>query len=161
VNVASILLSHEGETLGVGKMAMVCADRRCGVDRCQGAAVAFLAEQALCVSHFARRCYEQLERLDPRKRRRVLDDAELLRMRGELEECSKQTLRVCLGGKALTNLERGRLLDILLWAGELYVLLRLPGGFCPGVEAFRGQSLEARALQARTPNARALAARAV
>jgi len=135
---------------------MACADRRCCVDRCPSAAAAFLAKQALCVSHFVRRCYEQLERLDPRKGRRTPNEIELPQMRNELEECSEQTLRVCLSGKTLTNLERGRLLDILLWASELYVLLRLPGGFCPGVEPFRGRTLESRALEAHTLAARAV-----
>jgi hypothetical protein len=78
-----------------------------------------------------------------------VDDRDLGWMRAALEECSEQTLRICLSGRPLSNLERGRLLDILLWSGELYVLLRLPGGFCPGVEPFRDVSLEARALAAK------------
>ena len=53
-------------------------------------------------------------------------------VRTALAECSDQTLRICLSGKPLNNLERGRLLDILLWAGELYVLLRVPGGWRAG-----------------------------
>jgi len=44
-----------------------------------------------------------------------------------VEECSHQALRVSLRSQTLTNLERGQLLDLLLWAGELYVLLRRPG----------------------------------
>jgi len=47
-------------------------------------------------------------------------------MREALEEYSEQTLRVCLSETPLDNLERGRLLDILLRAGELYILLRMP-----------------------------------
>ena len=121
-------------------------NRHCCLDRCECTATAVLAEQALCLSHFVRRCYEQLERLDPRSRKGGVDDRELGWMRAALDECSEQTLRICLSGKPLNNLERGRLLDILLWAGELYVLLRLPGGFCPGIEPFRNQTLEARAL---------------
>jgi len=119
------------------------------MDHCKSSPVALLAQQALCINHFVRRCYEQLERLDPRGRKRAVDELALPGMRSALEECSEQTLRICLSGRPLNNLERGRLLDILLWAGELYVLLRLPGGFCPGVEPFRELSLEARALAAK------------
>ena len=124
-------------------------NRHCCMDRCEGAAAAVLAEQALCLNHFVRRTYEQLERLDPRGRKNGVDDRDLGWMRAALEECSEQTLRICLSARPMSNLERGRLLDILLWAGELYVLLRLPGGFCPGVERYRDVSLEARALAAK------------
>jgi len=33
---------------------------------------------------------------------------------------------VCLQHKHLSNLDRSRLLDILLWAGELQLVLRVP-----------------------------------
>jgi len=130
-------------------MEMLRGNRHCGVDHCECSAAAVLGEQAFCLNHFVRQCYEQLERLDPRGRKGGVDDRDLGWMRAALEECSEQTLRICLSGRPLSNLERGRLLDILLWAGELYVLLRLPGGFCLGVEPFRGVSLEARALAAK------------
>ena len=94
--------------------------------RCESAAVASLAEQALCLSHFLRHCYDQLDRLDARGRKRAFDKQELRDMRETLDAFSGQTLRVCLSGTPLDNLERGRLLDILLWAGELYILLRIP-----------------------------------
>jgi len=138
--------SHERKLLGLGKMEKLRGNRHCSMDRCERTEVAVLAEQAFCLNHFVRRCYDRLERLDPRGRKSGVEDRDLHWMRADLEECSEQTLRICLSGRPLTNLERGRLLDILLWAGELYVLLRLPGGFCPGVERFRNMSLEARAL---------------
>jgi len=47
-------------------------------------------------------------------------------MRAFIEECSRKALDVSLHCKDLSNLERGRLLDILLWAGELFLLLRVP-----------------------------------
>jgi hypothetical protein len=33
---------------------------------------------------------------------------------------------VCLQSENLTNLERARLLDVLLWASELFLVLRAP-----------------------------------
>jgi len=47
-------------------------------------------------------------------------------MRAFVEECSRKALDVSLQSEDLSNLERGRLLDILLWAGELFLLLRAP-----------------------------------
>jgi hypothetical protein len=114
----------ERESLGLGKMDTLHGDRCCSVDRCQSAAAAFLAEQALCLNHFVARCYDQLDRMDPRGRRRPLADAEQANARDFVAECSDQTLNICLQREDLSNLERGRLLDILLWAGELYAMIR-------------------------------------
>jgi len=47
-------------------------------------------------------------------------------MRAFIEECSRKALDISLHSENLDNLERGRLLDILLWAGELFLLLRAP-----------------------------------
>jgi hypothetical protein len=47
-------------------------------------------------------------------------------MRAFIEECSRKALDISLQSENLTNLQRGRLLDILLWAGELFVFLRAP-----------------------------------
>jgi len=47
-------------------------------------------------------------------------------MRAFVEECSRKALDVSLQSENLSNLQRGRLLDILLWAGELFLLLRAP-----------------------------------
>jgi hypothetical protein len=108
-------------------MDTLLGNRNCCVDRCECAAAACLADQALCLSHFIRDCYDQLDRIDPRAQKKAAVEGELRGMRNALEECSEQALRICLSGRPLNNLERGRLLDILLRAGELYVLLRLPG----------------------------------
>ena len=47
-------------------------------------------------------------------------------MRAFIEECSQRALEVSLHYENLTNLERARLLDILLWASELFLILRAP-----------------------------------
>jgi len=107
-------------------MDTLLGSRNCCVDGCECAAAACLAEQALCLSHFIRGCYDQLQWFDTRRQRNAAVEGELRGMRDALEKCSEQTLRICLSCKPLNNLERGRLLDILLWAGEIYVLLRLP-----------------------------------
>jgi hypothetical protein len=63
-------------------------------------------------------------------------------MRAFIEECSRKALDISLHSKTLSNLERGRLLDILLWAGELFLLLRAPRlTFRESPAAHKGQAL--------------------
>ncbi len=100
--------------------------RNCRVGSCGGAAITTLDHQALCLNHFLLRCYEKLEGLDPRGRRFSAEPVDLVYMRAFIEECSRKALDISLQSQSLTNLQRGRLLDILLWAGELFLLLRAP-----------------------------------
>jgi hypothetical protein len=100
--------------------------RICAVDFCEGPATASLAQQDFCVDHFIELCYENLQRIDPRGRHERQMALELPAMRGFIEECSQRALEVAMHCQNLENLQRGRLLDILLWAGELFVLLRAP-----------------------------------
>jgi len=96
------------------------------MDSCGEAAIAALDRQALCLNHFLQRCYEKLERLDPRGRKFSAEPVDVVSMRAFIEECSRTALDISLQSKNLSNLQRGRLLDILLWAGELFLLLRVP-----------------------------------
>ena len=100
--------------------------RNCRVDSCSRAAITSLDRQALCLNHFLIRCYERLEGLDPRGRKFNIEPVSLASMRAFIEECSRKALDVSLQSQDLNNLQRGRLLDILLWAGELFLLLRAP-----------------------------------
>jgi hypothetical protein len=101
-------------------------NRICAVDFCEGPAVANLAQQDFCVDHFIDLCYENLRRIDPRGRRETRMTLGLPLMRAFIEECSRRALEVAMRCETLDNLQRGRLLDILLWAGELFLLLRAP-----------------------------------
>jgi len=107
-------------------MDTVLLQRNCCEPSCGGAAITSLDQQAFCLSHFLQRCYERLEALDPRNRSYRYEAASPAEMRAFIEECSRKALDVSLHSENLTNLERGRLLDILLWAGELFLLLRAP-----------------------------------
>lgn len=78
------------------------------------------------MEHFLLSCYEQLEHLDPRGRSISSQPVDLASMRAFIEECSRKALDISLHSENLSNLERGRLLDILLWAGELFLVLRAP-----------------------------------
>jgi hypothetical protein len=100
--------------------------RNCCDDACGCAAITSLDQKNYCLNHFLRRCYERLEDVDPRNRKFREGLVDLAAMRGFIEECSRRALDVSLQSEDLDNLQRGRLLDILLWAGELFLLLRAP-----------------------------------
>ena len=112
--------------MGLGGLDKMLANRNCRMGSCGGAAVAALDHQALCLNHFLSRCYEKLEGFDPRGRKFSTEPVDIASMRAFIEECSRKALDISLHSKNLTNLQRGRLLDILLWAGELFLLLRAP-----------------------------------
>jgi len=113
--------------MGLGGMDTMLASRNCRVASCSSAAITTLDHQALCLNHFLSRCYEKLEKLEPRGRKfSAAEPVDLTSMRVFIEECSRKALDISLHSQTLTNLQRGRLLDILLWAGELFLLLRAP-----------------------------------
>jgi hypothetical protein len=112
--------------MGLGAMDSMHGKRNCRVGSCGRAATTTLDHQALCLNHFLSRCYERLEGLDPRGRKFTAEPVDLASMRAFIEECSRKALDISLQSQSLTNLQRGRLLDILLWAGELFLLLRAP-----------------------------------
>jgi hypothetical protein len=112
--------------MGLGGMDTKHRERSCSMDSCASAAITALDHQDLCLNHFLLRCYERLESLDPRGRQFCAEPLDAAAMRAFIEECSRKALDVSLHSANLSNLERGRLLDILLWAGELFLLLRAP-----------------------------------
>ena len=101
-------------------------ERNCSEDTCGFTAITSLDRQPLCLNHFLLRCYAKLEAVDPRGAKLREDPVDPASLRGFIEECSQKALEVSLHSENLNNLERGRLLDILLWSGELFVLLRAP-----------------------------------
>jgi hypothetical protein len=110
----------------LGQMDTKVLEASCSETACGGTAVASLDQQALCLNHFLLRCYAKLEALDPRGQKFRENPVDPASLRSFIEECSQKALEVSLQSENLSNLERGRLLDILLWSGELFVLLRAP-----------------------------------
>ena len=122
------------ERLELGAISKMFEDKICAVDFCEGAAVASLAQQDFCLNHFIELCYENLQRIDPRGQKLGRVNLDLASLRAFIEECSRRALEVALHCDDISNLQRGRLLDILLWAGELFLLLRAPSrGFADSV----------------------------
>jgi hypothetical protein len=112
--------------MGPGGTDTMLGKRNCRVESCSRAATTTLDRHPLCLNHFLLRCYDRLEGLDPRGRKFSEESVDMASMRAFIEECSRKALDVSLQSQSLSNLQRGRLLDILLWAGELFLLLRAP-----------------------------------
>lgn len=112
---------HRGER---GNMDMVSVKAECRISHCTKSAVTALSGEELCLDHFFACCYERLDQLEPMVRRRSLEVSENLAARAFLEECSHRTLLICLRHELLSNLDRSRLLNILLLTGDLQLLLR-------------------------------------
>ena len=93
--------------------------RMCSAEDCENEAVTRFVERDLCLNHFVSRCYADLARLDPRGRNGDGSQAESSKLKEFAEECSQRALEISLSGCVADNLQRGRLLDILLWAGEI------------------------------------------
>jgi len=110
----------------VGCMNMVSAKPKCKMSGCTKSSVIALGGRDLCLDHFLSNCYEQLDTLEPMVRRRSLELAEALAAGAFLDECSNCTLVISLHHEHLCNMDRSRLLNILLMAGELRLLLRKP-----------------------------------
>lgn len=99
----------------------------CNTSGCEKTAAIVLAGQDLCLDHFFASCYEQLDKLETRLRHGgTLDTAEASNARFFLEECSNRVLFVSMRSETLNNLERSRLLEILLSCGDLQRQLRRP-----------------------------------
>ena len=119
-------MGDRSESRHVGPVDRKLAEQSCCESACRSAAATSLDQQALCLNHFLLRCYAQLEVVDPRGEKSRERRVDLAAMRAFIEECSRKALEVCLQSEDLSNLERARLLDILLWASELFLILRAP-----------------------------------
>jgi hypothetical protein len=109
---------------------------RCSADFCPSESMIVLGEQPLCLPHFLTHCYEWLDQLDPIARDRFISPDESARVRRLVEECSNRALLVSLRCETLTNLDRSRLLDILLRSSDLLFLLCLPADVNPWLPAY-------------------------
>ena len=92
---------------------------KCSIDSCPDAAVTCFAQQEFCLHHLISRCYEDLNRFDVRASGSDVSDCEPTALKAFVEESSRCVLEVSLQCQNLDNLQRGRILDILLWAGDL------------------------------------------
>jgi hypothetical protein len=104
-------------------MDILTSKESCKTDSCANSAVITLAGQELCLDHFFASCYEKLDMVEPMVRGRSVDATEVQAVRAVLEECSNRALLISLRHEHLNNLDRSRLLEILLLCGDLQLLL--------------------------------------
>lgn len=121
-------------------MNLLNGAQHCSVASCEDPAQITLEGMASCLEHFIVRCYALLEQLDPRIRGKRAEGSELNRLRDTIEECSNRALLVSLRFESLTNFDRSRLLDILLWSSELLFLLNISPRDFDILKAFRKDS---------------------
>lgn len=123
------------------------AGASCSRADCPERAVTSLGERDFCFDHFCMRCYELLERSH-----RGADlsysleefSAELF----ALDELARRALEVSFSRLTLNNLDRARLLDILLWAGELTNMFRHRRTASPALERLEARAGERNAKSA-------------
>ena len=108
---------------GKGDQGLMVLMETCSRMDCSKQMVTALGEEELCFDHFCARSYELLERADDATESRC-DAAVCVEVLCQLDECARRALEIALRQIELNNLERARLLDILLWSGDLISELR-------------------------------------
>jgi hypothetical protein len=114
--------------------------QNCRMEFCDAAALVSLGQKPLCLTHFIVRCYEWLDYLEPMILGRIWVHSEMGRVQALVEECSNRALLVSLRCENLSNLDRSRLLDILLLTSDLLFQLRMPKNEFPTLLAYRTKS---------------------
>lgn len=93
----------------------------CDSAGCSEHAVSWLDFRFLCVGHLVSHCYDRLEEYERAgaTHKILSDEAKNQAGPGFLEDCSAKIASLLITHTGLENIERARLLDILLWANEL------------------------------------------
>jgi hypothetical protein len=86
---------------------------------CEEPVITSFCEEALCLDHFCSRSYEMLNALDRRSQLNAASPSSTAEQIQIADECARRTLDICMSKMLLNNLERARLLDILLWCGDV------------------------------------------
>lgn len=111
-------------TQGEGDQGPMTQLKSCSRAGCSECRVTLLGEEGLCFDHFCSRCYELLEQADRGNFYPARGDAGCVELAFRLEECARRALEISLSQMELNNLDRARLLDIVLWSGDLTSVLR-------------------------------------
>lgn len=96
----------------------------CGATGCEQEVISFIDGEVLCLTHFIDLCYTRLERYDELRKQNCLSVTEAESMRHFIHECSRQADEIEHTSKNLDNLQRAKLLHIILSASELGRFLR-------------------------------------
>src|SRR5438445_9285030 len=100
-----------------GELSSMRNAESCRLSDCSRPAVVTFRAEALCLDHFCARCYEFLDGIDRRQQLNQEAPGSAVEHVHIADECARRALDICMSATILTNLERARLLDILLWSG--------------------------------------------
>jgi hypothetical protein len=103
----------------LGEMVSMRTTKPCRYAGCSLPVVVTFCQEALCLSHFCSSCYELLDRFECRNQVSGSAHSNLQMDLLVPNECARGALEISLSAKSLGNLERARLLDILLWSGDI------------------------------------------
>lgn len=107
------------ETIGdSGERRAMHLHKPCRYAACVERGITALGDEDLCCDHFVLRCYEFLEQIDARRARNNNDRFFSAALKSSVNSCLRGALEVSLRSESLSNLQKARLLDIMLWAGE-------------------------------------------
>ena len=93
----------------------------CDSAPCSQRAVSWIDFRFLCLDHLVSHCYERLEEFERagNVQRTASADVKIQSSSDFLEDCPAKIASLLITHTGLENIERARLLDILLWANEL------------------------------------------
>ncbi len=95
------------------------ATETCCIAGCGQPPAAMLDVRRMCRSHFIASCYEQIDEYSRGLEENRFRDTTIELVRRFLADCTRHATDISQNSADLDNLERARLLDILLQAGEL------------------------------------------
>jgi hypothetical protein len=91
----------------------------CSFAGCSRPVVTIFRHESLCLDHFCSKAYEFLDSVDQHHQSGSASPSCTTEQLRVADECARKALDVCLSKMILHNLERARLLDILLWSGDI------------------------------------------
>src|ERR1019366_10638523 len=96
----------------------------CNIAGCEQAVVSSVGGDAICLTHFISICYTQLDRYAEMQKGHYLSGSDAELVRRFIHECTRQADEIEHGAQDLDNLNRAKLLHIILSASELGCHLR-------------------------------------
>jgi hypothetical protein len=110
---------REQETKGdSGDLRAMHLHKPCRHAGCLEHGATALGDEDLCCDHFVLRCYEFLQQIDAERGKHGIDFLFTTDLKDSVNNCLHGALEISLRSESLSNLQKARLLDIMLWAGE-------------------------------------------
>jgi hypothetical protein len=129
-----ILMSEKfGQTVKLSSSCSfgVVRQIRCDSENCSRPAALRLDFRLLCLDHLVEHCHKRLETCQQEVCRNFVPAEDVLESNNTfLEECTSKLAGFLMARTELENIDRARLLDVLLWAVELDAKYACPTAKC-------------------------------